>query len=824
MTASDLGDSAVPDDGESRLGVAEVLGGDAETLMLLRGIDWAQTPLGPVEQWPPELSAAVRMIMPSRVPMLLWWGPDLIQLYNDAYRPLVGTKHPTALAQPAAECWAEAWADMGPLAEAVLRDGQAQYAEDKLLLLDRHDYLEETYWTFSYSPVRDHTDKVAGVFVAATDVTARLVGDRRLATVRELGGLSAAYSGSAAEICRAAAHILAANRAAVPFAAIYLAAEDGADLELVASYGVGNSALTPGLTVRLDRRTAVGRAAVDKQRAQVTGLQDGPDAAAFDPGPLGDQRPDVAMVLPVTTARFGKPRAVVVLGANPYRAVDNTYRTFFNLVARQLSVALTDVLAYEEQRARAAALTELDTEKTRFFQNISHEFRTPLTMILGPLRSLLDQDGVDLGHERDSVEGAWRAAERLRKLVDHLLEYLRAEADQLHAQVEPTDLAVLTVDLVSMFRSTVESAGLTLLVDCGQSGDVVPVDPEMWSRIVLNLLSNAIKYTPSGTIDVRLSVLDESIELTVADTGIGIPEEQLVAIFGRFRRANNDAARTQEGSGIGLSLVADLVRAHGGQVSVTSEIGAGSTFRVSIPRRPNPVTSRPVGRPADGAASGFVAEADSWIDAVPAGHVPAPVAASGSILLVEDNADLRGYLSRLLGRQGWSVIAVGDVGDALGVRETVDLVLSDVMLPGRSGLDLVRMMRADPALSRIPVILLTARAGTEAAVEGLRSGADDYVVKPFDPNELIARVAVHYELAKLRDYALSQADQTASNLRAALASNRQIGAAIGILMARLKITEDEAFDALRSASQHLHRKLRDVADEVVTTGDLPTAP
>jgi DNA-binding response OmpR family regulator len=194
---------------------------------------------------------------------------------------------------------------------------------------------------------------------------------------------------------------------------------------------------------------------------------------------------------------------------------------------------------------------------------------------------------------------------------------------------------------------------------------------------------------------------------------------------------------------------------------------------------------------------------------------------TGRLLLVEDNADLRAYLTRLLTAAGWTVAAVGDVQSAIAVTERPDLVLSDVMLPGRDGLELVRLLRANPELARIPVILLTARAGAEATAEGLEAGADDYVVKPFDPHELLARVHVHFELSQLREFALSQAENRATNLQIALASNRQIGAAMGIMMAQSRITEDEAFDLLRKASQNQHRKLRDVADEVMLTGRLP---
>ena len=207
--------------------------------------------------------------------------------------------------------------------------------------------------------------------------------------------------------------------------------------------------------------------------------------------------------------------------------------------------------------------------------------------------------------------------------------------------------------------------------------------------------------------------------------------------------------------------------------------------------------------------------------ATPVPDPPAPAPGSARILLVEDNADLRAYLTRLLRQDGWTVLAVPDAGSALEAARRADLVLSDVMMPGVDGLELVRRLRGAVATARVPIVLLTARAGPESAAEGLRAGADDYVVKPFDPTELLARVRVHVELSRLREFALAQAERRAANLEVALASNRQIGAAIGILMQQHKITERQGLDLLRRSSQAANRKLRDIADTVVLTGALP---
>jgi DNA-binding response OmpR family regulator len=313
---------------------------------------------------------------------------------------------------------------------------------------------------------------------------------------------------------------------------------------------------------------------------------------------------------------------------------------------------------------------------------------------------------------------------------------------------------------------------------------------------------------------------------------VGVPVAQQERIFDRFSQVPGRSGRSAEGAGIGLALVRGLAAAMGGSVAVTSTPGDGSTFRVALPRRSNWERLMPpqaLERLGTSSPDAYLSEAASWVqdDGV---HTTLAAAANntlGRLLLVEDNADMRGYLMRLLSDDGWHVDAVGSVDAALAIGAAPDIIVSDVMLPGLSGIDLVRMIRADEQRRRTPVILLTARFGADAATEGLDAGADDYIVKPFDANELLARVRVHHELSQLREFVLGQAEDRAThaedevgNLRHALGSNRQIGVAMGVLMARESLTEAQAFDRLRAASQHRNRKLRDVADEVVLTGRL----
>jgi signal transduction histidine kinase/DNA-binding response OmpR family regulator len=468
--------------------------------------------------------------------------------------------------------------------------------------------------------------------------------------------------------------------------------------------------------------------------------------------------------------------------------------------------------SYQLQLARAEALAELDAAKTRFFQNVSHEFRTPLTLMLGPLDDLLaDADAQLPASHRAGLGEAQRAGRRLQRLVDALLDIARAESGALTVDLEPTDLAALTADGASMFRSAVENAGLQLIVDTPPLPQPVLVDRERWAQIVSNLLSNAVKFTPAGSITVTLRAAGDDLQLAVTDTGIGIAADEVEHVFTRFHQVA-DVGDQLQGAGIGLSLVRDLVHAHGGEVAANSLPGDGSTFTVTIPMRTAAAEVRPLAtQPAASAPN-----------REPITDYPAADGTQGLVLVVEDNPDLRSYISRLLHGDGWAVHAVPDAETALREAQQLrpDLVLSDIMLPGRDGLDLLRTIRAADDLHRIPVILLTARAGAESTVEGFSSGADDYIVKPFDRNELLARVRIHAELARLRDYALSQAENKVANLQTALASNRTIGAAIGIVMATERLTNEQAFERMRAVSQRRHRKLSDIADDIVYTGRL----
>ncbi|MFC9283056.1 SpoIIE family protein phosphatase [Streptomyces collinus] len=864
-------------------GAGDVFAADREVGRDLARVDWAATPLGPPRQWPQSLQTAVSILLSSRFPMWMAWGEELTFFCNAAYRrDTLGRKYPWALGRPANQVWAEIWDDIGPRIQAVLRTGEATWDEGLLLFLERSGYSEETYHTFSYSPLRDDAGRVVGMLCVVSEDTDRVIGERRMATLRDLGSDPSVIR-TEQEVLAFADRQLARNRKDLPFTLTYLFDQDAA--RLAGSTGIDTAHpatpttlphATPGAHATSDApgatdapnapgasnapeapgaydapntpeapdapdapNTPEAPDAPDVSNApdapDVSNAPDAPDvsnapeapdvsnapdtpapgtsepvwpAAALAAGeavlvplagdvfaglPTGDwpEPPVQALVVPLLQ-QGSAPYGFFVAALNRYTVLDEGYRGFVELTAGHIASGIGSARSYEAQQRRAEELAELDRAKTAFFSNISHEFRTPLSLIMGPaeeLRTRLADAEEPVRRELDVIV---RNGLRLGKLVNTLLDFSRLEAGRMQACFEPVDLAAVTAELASVFRSAMDRAHLVFEVDCPPLHEPVYVDRGMWEKVVLNLLSNALKFTFDGSVRIAVRRAGDHVVVTVADTGIGVPQAEMERLFERFHRIEHARSRSNEGSGIGLALVRELVGLHGGTISAHSTEGEGTTFTIHLAfgTAHLPADSVvPAGRSTTGSAGAdpYVQEALRWLPgdtptpaatlpgtaavtltppgtppaatvpgaapAMPPTPLPAP-AAPARVLVADDNADMREYLTRLLTGAGYEVTAARDGVEALDFarREIPDLVVSDVMMPRLDGLALLSRLRGDTRTASVPVLLLSARAGQEASIEGLQAGADDYLVKPFAAAELLARVRANVHLARLRTH------------------------------------------------------------------------
>ncbi|MCL8011411.1 SpoIIE family protein phosphatase [Streptomyces sp. AS02] len=814
---------------------------------LLAGIEWAATPLGPPESWPGPLVDTLRLMLTSEHGMALYWGTEFATLYNLGSSPIVGAKHPWALGRPYKDIFPEVWAHpVSSHFHYVIDTRKSLLIPDEPLIMERHGFPEQCYFDSSFQPVLLDDGTAGGVLQIITETTGRVLGERRLRLLSETGARTAGLP-TPDEVARVVAEVLGSYPEEIPFMGLYLASEPG-KLRPAASAGIQPAPEQVS-------RSAADASQIAARLAQVAadGVSATLPAAALTGGTAAGQHTaaswlpvEQALALPLDCA--GQVGGVLVVGVNPCFPPAGAYRDFLEVLGAAVAGALTAALAHDEQRRRAEALAELDRAKTTFFANVSHELRTPLTLLLGPLQEALADE--DRPGRREQLALAERGALRLLRQVNTLLDVARAEAGQIRPALEPVDLAGATAELAGVFRSAFEAAGLTLEVDCPPLPRPVSLDRDMWEKIILNLLSNALKFTFAGGARVRVAAAGHRARLTVTDTGTGIPADELPRLFERFHRVRGARSRSHEGSGLGLVLVKDLVEAHGGTVGVDSRLGQGTSVTVDLPftaahrPRPDPPAAG-AGSPGEpssegegegegggqgeggggrsGRAAAYVDEALGWLAADPAPATATPAARTphapatheaprgpgphetdrphqARLLVVDDNADMRAYLTQLL-QPDYEVLLAADGRAALemALAQPVELVLSDVMMPRMDGFELVRALRADPRTARLPIVLLTARAGEEESVQGRQAGADDYLAKPFSARQLLARVRTGLELSRLREQVLTET----RNQLAVLASLADAGL-------RLSATLDPD-QTLRTAVEIL---LPDFADQI----------
>jgi signal transduction histidine kinase/CheY-like chemotaxis protein len=815
------------------LAAAATLGG--ETGRRFAEFDWHAHPLGSPQAWPGEVRSAVATTLTSRFPIVLWLGrDDLFLIYNDAYAQMLGDKHPAALGRPAEQVWWEIWEQIHPMLTGVLATGDATWSDDLMLPLVTRDQPEERYFTFSYSPIIAGDGGISGVFCAVNETTERVLGERRLHLLNTVA-TAMMETRSIHDAVGVAVTVCGGQPADLPFIAVYVR-----DLHDPAARRATLRGATPSVLPLLPHELAelTDWGAASRSRAHAR-LIDGVGAAI--PGieqVLAGNCPKQALVLPLGEAATA---GALVVGISPRRPLDEQYRGFCQLLADQLSSALASVVSYEQQRERVDALAELDRAKTAFLTNVSHEFRTPLALLLGPLDDALSEAPPG-GALADRLTTAARNARRLQRLVDSLLDFSRIEAGRANAKLVCTDVGALTAHIAVSFTELCQRAGLALVVDCGPA--LADVDPGMWETIVLNLLSNAVKYTLRGSISVEVREEPAHCRLTLRDTGVGIAAEDLDRLFERFYRADNMRGRSVEGTGIGLSLVRGLVELQRGTVEIDSELDRGTTVIIRLPRS---VEAAAVDRSPAGLldeTNPYVADASQWLTSV---SQPATVTTEHReprqlVLIADDNADMRAHLERVLSAH-WETVLVADGESALAATKKLrpDAVVTDVMMPGLGGFELLAAIRADPELAATPVLMLSARAGPEAVDEGFAGGADDYLPKPFRSQELVDRVASRlsaitrerdrqrretpFDLMPL-DSALQAADSIAGILDALLdspfASGGAAAATIGVVEGEHHVRFQYAGDLPAEVRDRYHVSALDsplIGADVISSGE-----
>ncbi|RIA84037.1 hypothetical protein C1645_832863 [Glomus cerebriforme] len=838
-------------------------------LNLIESFDWSSTPLGPMDSWDPTFKSTVKLCIHSVFPIAIYYGPELVHIYNQMWVPILKMKHPQAMGQPFNEVWPEIYEDLKPLFNEVLSTGKGRFEDDRLFLLFRDGYVEETYFSFTFSPIFKENGTVGGIFNASQETTQRILANRRVKTLSELGNRTPGAK-SVENACHLVTQTLHEKNTDISYALMYLIenstvksslqpreahliattfdkdldfqkCEDGVDeitfvpnkskrdlpenlletkeiVDLMEIPDEINELLYGDSKFELSHRT--GEKYVTKDSLSSWPLHYVTQKNLHITVTLKDK--SQAVLFPVKTSSGGKNvlTAIIILGINPHRALDKEYMEFLQLVVGQVCVSLTHGKSREEERKQAEILADLNRQKIMFFQNISHELRTPITLMLSPLDEVISECAPNtIMHSHLSM--IQRNTRRLLKLVNTLLQFSRIEAGRMDAIYYEVNIGQLTLELASNFESMAKSLNLDYRIEIPENFDNMMerktfVDLDMYEKIIFNLCSNAFKHTWNGNVTVKLyadrNENKEIVVMEVSDTGVGIPENEIPNLFQRFYRIESRQSRSHEGTGIGLALIHELITRHGGGIKCTSVVDQGTTFKIWLPTGHEHL---PPGRLLfqKDISSGkggyhmnqenklfdnkqlYLEEGLQWIqnngpefnddtenyddmnmdvDNYESNEVDYkgfftenlenefskldddPIPLSGSkhvVLLADDNTDMRNYLAGLL-RKEFTVYCACDGHEALrklkNLKNPPDLILSDIMMPNMNGFELLKNIRSDSSTQLIPVILLSAKAGEEASVEGLDKGADDYLTKPFSARELIARVRVNIKLSYLR--------------------------------------------------------------------------
>jgi signal transduction histidine kinase len=747
---------------------------------LILSVDWSKTDVGSMENWPQSLVSSISICLKNSFPMSIWWGPKFTFFYNDSYRPFLGAKHPVMGKKAIEEVWSELEVSIGDSLRGALNGETSSFYEDALLVMERKGFPEECYFIYTLCPIYEENMKVGGVFNTGVETTRNVLQSRRLSVVRELSNIN--KTSSTTEYIQSLQKTLANYPHDLPFLLMYLYNEKENKLKLHVITGVERGKQYSAEEVLDNDETAQIWSLWSVMNTKTTVVVSDLIARVGEIyGKIWPEPCRNAIVTPIISTINSAPVGVFIAGLSPRLECDQDYQTFVYLVVSNIGQSFDSVWAYESQQRRLDELAKIDQAKTVFFTNISHEFRTPLSLMLGPLAdSLADQAHPLTFAQRDRQLMVQRNALRLLKLVNAILDFSRIEAGRAQVSFAPTDLAKITQELCQLFSSLMYQSSLEYVLEIEPLSQPVYVDIDMWEKIVMNLISNAYKFTLQGRIKVTLKQEQDNIYFVVSDTGVGVADSEIPNLFKRFYRIENTQGRSFEGSGIGLAMIQELAKLHGGEITAHSKLGEGTTFTVRIPLGSAHLPKEKVGEGNEerhvlaNTKQYMLEEAQNWFsssDSFDAEESETNKVVTQQmpyrILLADDNVDMRNYIKHILAKY-WTVTTAvdGEAAYQLACDDPPDLILSDVMMPRLDGFGLIKKVRDNPVTKRIPVILLSARAGEEAKVEGLGSGADDYLVKTsFSERELLARVRNHLELGRLRAHLEKEVEKKTNELR-----------------------------------------------------------
>jgi signal transduction histidine kinase len=684
-----------------------------------RAVDWASTPLGPPARWPSTLKTTVATMFRARQPMFLWWGPDLIQLYNDAYLPSFGTgKHPRAMGQRGRECWQEIWPIIGPQIDDVMERARSSYNEDALVPILRNGRLEEVYWNYTYSPVFQEDGAVGGTLVICTETTSRVLGERRANVLHALVA-ETSIATDRDTLWAKAFEVLGRATADLPTAALCeRVAEQGA-LVTSASAGLsleGAAALAPWLAATLPPRPLAAAVVVPVGAGAPAALQ-------------GGDAPRELCVLPLFPGESGRD-AVLVFGLSGRLSFDDAYRRFLEQVAGSMRLAQTRLeemarrarVELERLNEREGLLREVQQAsraKDEFLAMLGHELRNPLSPIVSALRLMrlkLDERAL---REHHIIE---RHVTHLVRLVDDLLDVAKIARGRVELRREVLDLADVVPKAVEMAGDLLERRHHRLTIDCEKRRYFCDADPTRLAQVFANLLTNAAKYTdPNGHIAVRVSQVGEEVVVTVTDDGIGLPAEMIPRVFDLFEQGERGVDRAMGGLGIGLALVKNLVAMHGGRVAVASEgPGRGSVFTVALP-----------------AVSGAALQKPGVL-AARAG----PGTGARRILVVDDNVDAAEILTESLQLEGHEVVMATEPLAALelAARFRPEIAVLDIGLPVMDGYELASRLHGVAGCADTRLIALTGYGQEHDKRRSREAGFHSHLVKPIEVDQLLALI------------------------------------------------------------------------------------